>query len=331
MKWVEITITTSPHAVEAIANILLECRTGGVVEELLRPGVVVLRGYLPVGPAVEVTLSAISRRIRSLPKFDLEISPGTIDTKWIEDTGWATAWKTHFKAFRVGRRLWIKPTWDESTPAPEALVIELDPGMAFGSGLHPSTQLCLTVLEDRLRGGETVFDVGTGSGILAIAAAKLGAASVLAVDADPVAVEVARQNIGYNGVADCVQVRAGNLLVGVESRADLVIANLTADLHLEFASDAHAHLTSRGVLVASGIIEDRLPEVQAVAKASGFRELEVRQDGEWRCLVLGLGLGSPARIPAAGPPNFHPTRNSSAQTAAFFRSAMGSRRKPKSP
>ncbi len=285
MKWVEITITTSPQAVEAIANILLECRTGGIIEELARPGVVRLRGYLPVGPAVDVTLSAIRQRVHSLPQFALEISPGTIDTKAIEDTDWAVAWKTHYRAFRVGQRLWIKPTWDDAKPE-NVVVVELDPGMAFGSGLHPSTQLCLTVLEDHLRGGETVFDVGTGSGILAIAAAKLGAGSVLAIDADPVAVDVATQNVRYNQVADRVEVRTGDLLTGVGGQAHVVVANLTADIHFQFVPTVPGHLFQGGMLVASGIVADRLLEVQAVATACGFRVQAVQQDADWRCLLL---------------------------------------------
>ncbi len=285
MKWVEITITTAPQAAEAIANILLECRTGGIVEELPRPGVVLLRGYLPVGPAVNVTLSAIRRRVASLPQFDLKIAPGTMDTKVIEETDWASSWKTHYKAFRVGRRLWIKPTWEAEAPD-GTVVIELDPGMAFGSGLHPSTQLCLVVLEELVREGATVFDVGTGSGILAIAAARLGAASVLAVDVDPMAVEVAGHNVAYNRVSDRVQVRGGNLLTGIARTADVVTANLTADLLLQFLPTVPAALTPGGLLIASGIIADRLLEVQAVAVASGFQTRDVREDGEWRCLLL---------------------------------------------
>lgn len=294
MKWVEITVTTSPSAVEAIANILLECRTGGIAEDVLDPGIVRLRGYLPVGPATEVTLAAIERRIRGLPKFDLDITPGTIVTEIIEDENWATAWKTHYRAFGVGRGLWIKPTWDPDLPPGQAVIIELDPGMAFGSGLHPSTQLCLRALEERLRGGETIFDVGTGSGILSIAAAKLGAKAVVGFDEDPVAVDVARQNVAYNHVADRVTVRAGDLLAEVTGRAEIILANLTADILFRLIPGARDHLAARGLVIASGIIADRLLEVEAVARASGFEILDVRQEGEWRCLLLAPSLTATA-------------------------------------
>lgn len=286
MKWVEITVTAPPQAVEAIANILLECRTGGVAEEHPRPGAVILRAYLPVGPATDVTLSAIGHRIRSLPQFGLGSGPAIVETRSVDDGEWAHAWKTHFTAFRVGRRLWITPTWDETAPPPDAVVIALDPGMAFGSGLHPSTQLCLAIVEERLRRGETVFDVGTGSGILSIAAAKLGAASGLAVDIDPVAVDVAIHNVVHNRVDDRVVVRQGNLLDGVDGRADLLLANLTADLLLDFIPQTPLHLTDGGTVVASGILSDRLLEVQAVAAASGLKLLDTRHDAEWRCLIL---------------------------------------------
>src|SRR3989454_1599884 len=286
MKWVEITVTTAPQAVEAVANILLECRTGGVEEAYPSAGVVRLRGYLPVGPAVEDILATIERRVRALPEFGLDIAPGRIETTVVEDSGWAHAWKNHFKPFPVGRRLWITPTWYDAPPLPERIVIELDPGMAFGSGLHASTQLCLTVLEDRIRGGERVFDIGAGSGILSIAAAKLGASAVLAVDVDPVAVGVARLTVAYNGVADRVEVREGSLLSGIAGQADVILANLTADLHLDFLPAVPVHATRGALIVASGIVADRQIEVEAVAGARGLPGDEVRRDAGWRCPIL---------------------------------------------
>lgn len=286
MRWVEITVTTSPRAVEAVANILLESRTGGVEEVHPSPGVVRLRGYLPVGPAAELILAAIEQRVRALPGFGLDIAPGRIETAVVEDSGWAHAWKNHFKPFPVGHRLWITPTWSEAPRPPGRIVIELDPGMAFGSGLHASTQLCLMVLEDHLHGGERVFDIGTGSGILSIAAAKLGAGAVMAVDTDPVAVGVARQNVAYNGVAPRVEVREGDLLGGIEGRADVILANLTADIHLDFLPTVVDHVAGGGLIVASGIVADRQIEVEAVAAACGLHVDEVRRDAEWRCLQL---------------------------------------------
>ena len=285
MKWVEITVVTAAPAVEAIANILLECRSGGVAEEATPSGHVLLRGYLPVGPATRVTLSAIRDRIRTLPTYGLDTGPATVETEEIEDEGWAHAWKIHFKPFAIGR-LWITPTWDHTPPPHDAVIVELDPGMAFGSGLHPSTQMCLEMLSRGLWADATVFDVGSGSGILSIAAAKLGAARVLARDNDPVAVEVARHNVSYNRVDDRVTVEQGDLLRGVEGQANLILANLIADTHLDFLSAALPSLLPNGMLAASGIIADRLLEVEAVARAAGFRVADSLRSGEWRCAIL---------------------------------------------
>lgn len=285
MKWVEITVVTAAPAVEAIANILLECRSGGVAEEATPSGHVLLRGYLPVGPATRVTLSAIRDRIRTLPAYGLDTGPATVQTEEIEDEGWAHAWKIHFKPFAIGR-LWITPTWDHTPPPHGAVTVELDPGMAFGSGLHPSTQMCLMMLSRGLWADATVFDVGTGSGILAIAAAKLGASRVVAVDVDPVAVEVARHNVAYNRVADRVTVEEGDLLTGVEGQVHLITANLIADIHLDFLPGALPSLFPHGMLAASGIIADRLLEVEAVARAAGFRVADSLRSGEWRCAIL---------------------------------------------
>jgi len=285
VKWVEITVVTAAPAVEAIANILLECRSGGVAEEATPSGHVLLRGYLPVGPATRVTLSAIRDRIRTLPNYGLDTGPATVETEEIEDEGWAHAWKTHFKPFAIGR-LWITPTWDHTPPPHDAVIVELDPGMAFGSGLHPSTQMCLEMLSRGLWADATVFDVGSGSGILSIAAAKLGAARVLARDNDPVAVEVARHNVSYNRVNDRVTVEEGDLLTGVEGQAHLILANLIADTHLGFLTGALPSLLPNGMLAASGIIADRLLEVEAVARAAGFRVADSLRSGEWRCAIL---------------------------------------------
>src|SRR5437867_7976683 len=154
MKWVEITVTTAPQAVEAVANILLECRTGGVEEAHPSAGVVRLRGYLPVGPAVEVILATIERRVRALPEFGLDIAPGRIETTVVEDSGWAHAWKNHFKPFPVGHRLWISPAWRHAPAPPAPIVLRPGPHRAFGSGLHASTQLCLTVRSEERRVGK---------------------------------------------------------------------------------------------------------------------------------------------------------------------------------
>lgn len=288
MKWLEITVTTAREAAEAVCDILLASRGGGVAEDAAPPGLARLRGYLPAGPAAEASVAAITSSVRALGRFGLDPGPAAVEVREIEDEDWAHAWKAHFKPFAVGR-LWITPTWDRSLPPEGAVVVEIDPGMAFGTGLHPSTQMCLDVLDARVRGGERVFDVGTGSGILAIAAAKLGAASVLARDDDPVAVAVARSNAAFNRAADRVTVEEGDLLAGVRDQADAVLANLTADAHLVFLPRARPALRPGGWLAASGIVAPRLTAVDAASREAGFTVLQTLESGEWRCLVLGAG------------------------------------------
>lgn len=292
MKWLEISVTTAPQAVDAIAHLFFESRSGGVAEETAGGGCIRVRAYLPTGAATAVTLQHIRDRIRALPSFGLDAGPARIDVREIEDEDWAAAWKSGYTAFAVGR-IWITPTWEYTPPPPGTITVMLDPGMAFGSGLHPSTQLCLTALADRLRGGERVFDVGTGSGILAIAAAKLGASSVVAIDNDAVAVETARANIQGNAVSDRVEVREGSLLTGVDGRAAVMVANLTADLHVEFLPAAAEHLVPGGTLLLSGIVRDRVAEVEATARAAGLQIVDRVRSGEWECLILTNGNREP--------------------------------------
>lgn len=270
MRWLEVAVTTAPPAVDAVADIFFQSRCGGIVEHPAGSGLVRVRAYLPAGPAASTTLRAVRGRLRSLPRHGLPAGPARITIREVDDAAWEDAWKSRSRPVAAGR-LWITPTWDR-TPRPRgAVVIELDPGMAFGSGAHASTQLCLRALDAHLRGGEVVIDVGTGSGILAIAAAKLGARRVLAVDRDPVAVQVALGNVTHNAVGDRVTVREGDMLRGVRRRADLITANLTADLHRELLPAARSHLRPHGLLVASGVAAERLREVRALARAAGFR------------------------------------------------------------
>ena len=193
---------------------------------------------------------------------------------------------------RVGARTVIRPPWRDYTPGPDDVVVTLDPGAAFGNGLHPSTQLCLVALEERLRPGMRVLDVGTGSGILAIAAAKLGAASVLAVDTEPQAVTVARENAARNGVEGRVTVRHGSL--GAEwpfpqapiALGELIIANIHARVLLDLAADLAAALRTHGTLVLSGIISDRDEDVRHAYQGLGLHVVDAVIDGEWRTIAL---------------------------------------------
>jgi ribosomal protein L11 methyltransferase len=228
---------------------------------------------------------ALLRQARGLPEPRV---------RFLAETDWAEAWKAGYGVLRIGRRLVVRPTWrDDYVPQPDDLLIELDPGMAFGSGLHPTTRLCLEALEDALRPGQVVLDVGTGSGILSIAAARLGAARVLALDTDPLAVQIACENVVLNRVEDVVQVEVGTVQIpNPKSQISnhLVVANILAETIMELAPALAAHLLPEGVLIASGIIAERAEAVASCLRENGMSLVERRDDGDWVALVARRAL-----------------------------------------
>jgi ribosomal protein L11 methyltransferase len=280
-----LTVTAHAEGGEAVAALLHAARTGGVIEEDAPKGWVRLRAYLAGDAARDGALDALRRRLAALPAFGLGPTPPAVEVEEVIEEEWAAAWKAHFHAFPVGTRLWVVPTWEDADIGPPGVAIRLDPGMAFGSGLHPSTQLCLRLLEAYLRPGQRVVDVGTGSGILAIAAAKVGAAGVLAVDIDPVAVQVARRNVVQNGVEDRVTVVEGDLLGPIASPVDLILANLTADLLEGLAPALPSRLLPGGMVIASGIAEPRAGEVRQAFARAGLMVSSEEAAEEWRALV----------------------------------------------
>lgn len=306
--WLELSIEVDPEAVEAVSDILARAADGGVtVEEpfsteqeglaaSLVPGApVTLRAYVPAidRTAADAAIGLARERLGHLTAFDLR-PIGELRVREVHEEDWADAWKAHFPVMRLGRRIVIKPTWREYEPAPDDVVIALDPGMAFGTGLHPTTRLCLAGLEgwgdDGLVKGASVLDVGSGSGILGVAAALLGAASVHAVDTDLVAVDATRQNAIRNGVA--IEAARGSVPIGVGS-FDLVFANLVASLLVELASALVAVVRpgdgtagSGGRLLASGIFVDREPEVRRALAAAGLRVVRREQERDWVVLDL---------------------------------------------
>jgi ribosomal protein L11 methyltransferase len=233
---------------------------------------------------VEIGL-ALLRQARGLPE------PRVV---FLAEADWAEAWKAGYGVLRIGRRLVVRPTWrDDYAPRPDDLLIEIDPGMAFGSGLHPTTHLCLEALEDALRPGQVVLDVGTGSGILSIAAARLGAARVLALDTDPLAVQIARENVALNRVEGVVQVEVGTVQISnikYQMTNHLVVANILAETIMELAPALVAHLLPGGVLIASGIIAERAEAVVSCLRENGMSLVERRDDGDWVALVARCAL-----------------------------------------
>ncbi|MBA2721066.1 MAG: 50S ribosomal protein L11 methyltransferase [Chloroflexi bacterium] len=299
--WLELSVEADIEAVEAVSEILSRVALGGtsvepafeLVDEGLgarvdptRPSIV--RAYLPArDPAAAERAAAEAREaLGHLQAFGLR-PIGALTTRIVHEADWAEAWKKHFPVMRIGRRIVIKPTWLDHAPAPGDVVLDLDPGMAFGTGLHPTTRLCLasleTIAERGLLDDARVLDVGCGSGILAIAAAKLSAASVHGVDTDPIAIEATQANVARNGLTDRVSASAGSLPSG-QPPSDLVLANLIASLLITLAGSLRDELRPGGVILASGIFVDREPEVRAAFAAAGLDVTGRLDEGEWVAL-----------------------------------------------
>ncbi|HMQ30173.1 MAG TPA: 50S ribosomal protein L11 methyltransferase [Chloroflexaceae bacterium] len=328
MTWIELSVSVDSEAVEAVSEILAQYGYGGgvVVEPAWTPGdegpefsydparPALLRTYLPLDERAEDTRRRVEQALWHLGQMR---PVGPLQVRTVEEEDWANAWKQHYSILRVGERTVVVPSWLGYEEQPGEVVLRLDPGMAFGTGLHPTTQLCLRLIEAHARPGRRTLDLGTGSGILAIAAAKLGAGPVLALDNDPVAVRVAAENVAHNGVAGVVRVAEGSLGAGAgmghwlsgnfgeadgraqapgDSQAEppsaqphaepfeLIAANLIARVLVILAADLAAALAPGGTLVSSGIIDSREAEVVAAFEAAGLRPLERHVEGEWVAL-----------------------------------------------
>ncbi|TWH48759.1 50S ribosomal protein L11 methyltransferase [Sporomusa sp. KB1] len=306
MKWSEISIQTSHEATEAVANIFHDLGASGVViedpelintyrrsgswdycdiPEELETEVVTIKAYLPVDEFLDDKLRVFEERFNSLKEHDLDKGRGCIHCREVQEEDWASSWKEYFHPVRVSEHIVIKPSWEEYLPVEDDIIIELDPGMAFGTGTHHTTSMCIRALEDVIKPGHTVFDVGTGSGILSVAAAKLGAALVHAIDLDPVAVRVATENVTFNKVVDTVTITQGDLLTGVTGKADVIVANIIANIIIKMLPDVRNRLANTGVFIASGIISERLSDVTQALIENEFVIDKVIEEGGWVAIV----------------------------------------------
>ncbi|XJZ26277.1 50S ribosomal protein L11 methyltransferase [Bacillota bacterium Lsc_1132] len=309
MKWSEISIHTTNEAIEPISNILHEEGASGVVIEdpfeltkdredqfgeiyQLNPDDypeegVIIKAYLPVNSFLGETVEAIKDSINNLILYNIDIGINKVTISEVNEEEWATAWKKYYNPVKISERFTIVPTWEEYTPvSSDELIIELDPGMAFGTGTHPTTVMCIQALERTVKPGDEVIDVGTGSGVLSIAAAMLGAEHIRAYDLDDVAVTQARLNAKLNKVNKKISIAQNNLLDGVEGNsADVVVANILAEVILRFTSDAAKVIKSGGHFIASGIIQQKKEIVKDAMLNLGFEIVETIMMEDWVAII----------------------------------------------
>jgi ribosomal protein L11 methyltransferase len=280
-RWAEMAVEARGDLQEVVGALMVE--VAGTQGYATTPTAVT--GYLPVDERLENTLLKLKEALRSLPEdAGVRGVPTDVTVRFVAEEDWASAWKQYFKPQRIGERIVVKPTWEAFSPAPEDVVVEIDPGMAFGTGLHPTTRLCLRALEAHVRPGMTAADVGTGSGILAVAAARLGASRVAAVDIDPLAVRIARENIAVNQVTDVVV--AEESPVPPAGSFDIVVANILADIILNMAPALFAATApGGGLLLASGIIDTRAQDVLSGLTQVGYTDVVITRESEWVCLI----------------------------------------------
>jgi ribosomal protein L11 methyltransferase len=298
-RWLELSVEADLEAVEAVSEILARVAPGGtsvepgfeLVDEGLgaridptRPAMV--RAHVPAldERAVERAITLVSEALGHLQAFGLR-PIGELQTRFVDEADWAEAWKSHFHVLHIGRRLVIKPSWRRHRRAGDEVVIDLDPGMAFGTGLHPTTRLCLLALEERAARGPLgrALDVGCGSGILSIAAVKLGATRARGLDIDPIAIEATEANARHNRVGKRVRAREGTLPSG-EGPFDLVLANLIAGVLIELAEGLAVELVPGGTIIASGIFIDRAADTSAALEGAGLRMVGRWHESDWVAL-----------------------------------------------
>ncbi len=299
MEWKEYSVLTDGICVEAISGIFHAMGSGGVVIEdpqaarkyvnkdgwkpesvspdFLNHEFVVVKAYFLADKKIMDELNESIKLVENTFGVECKVF---VDEMRSED--WEDTWKKYYHTFKVGERLIIKPSWEDYTPGEHEVVINIDPGMAFGTGIHASTRFCLRFVDQYVKGGERIVDAGCGSGILSIAAAKLGAAQIFAMDVDDLAVRIARENVTLNNLNDVIRVEEGDIVEAIQGReVDMVLANITAEVVAILIPEATKVLCTGGYLFGSGIVDSRWPGVKKQLEAHGFEIEQVLQDVDW--------------------------------------------------
>lgn len=227
-------------------------------------------------------------KIQELEELLSDLEGVEVSASKVEERDWSENWKKFYKTTRIGKNVVIKPSWEAYEKKPEDLLIEIDPGMAFGTGTHETTSMCTEALEKYITRDMEVYDIGTGSGILALVAGKLGARHIMGIDFDPMAVKVARENVKNNGLEDLVEIKEGDLFKLAEGKRDLIVANIMAEIIAGMTEDVKDYLKPGGIFISSGIIVEKIPMVESALVESGFKIIEIAKKNAWARIVAQL-------------------------------------------
>ncbi len=306
MDWMEYTILTTTEASDLISQILLDAGSTGtmiedkndvaanqrpegqwdIIDEAIARRIgddVMVTGYFEADAKLPDRIAFIEGELRRIRSMDLGMDLGKLETRRhdVAEQDWTESWKAAFKPFRLGEHMLVKPSWEAVEPLPGDHIIEIDPGMAFGTGTHETTGMCVKLVEKYVKPGDRAIDIGTGTGILAIAAAHMGARPVLATDLDAVAVRVAAENVKINGFEGVIDVRCGDLLDVVQQSGDVVIANIISDVIVMLAKPVRQRIVDGGIFICSGISVDRRQDVLKALDEADFEVLDDLNEGEW--------------------------------------------------
>ena len=305
-SWLEVSVAVSPEAAEAVAEVLSRYAPQGVAIDMGDPDepreneTVVVKGYLAMDETIEARRLELATAVDHLRHIWPQIPAPSFTP--IPDQDWTASWKESIPVLHLTEQVVIKPTWRDYKPQPDEIVLEMDPGMAFGTGLHPSTQLCAEGLVDWMQPEYRILDLGTGTGILALIAAKLGAKEILAVDNDINAVAAARRNARHNHAAHAIRHVHGSLS-DISGTYDLVLANLLAPILIKMADAGLATRVQRnGLLIASGVLEEQIAEVSEAFKFVGLHVIEILQQEDWVALVMRKTRNVPPSLAQARRP-----------------------------
>lgn len=313
MKWVEVQVKTTSEREELVSDILYKAgATGLAIEDpqdildfsksetdwdFIDPELIALdfdgiliKAYFSESEDLLSKIDFIKNNIEKSPLLLGKEPLGEVILSEVDDNDWSESWKKYYKPRKIGSKIVIKPSWESYEMQPDDIIIELDPGMAFGTGTHETTIMCTEALEAYMKEGYTVYDIGCGSGILSIVAAKLGATKVVGVDLDEVCVKVSNENIKINNVEDVVSIKKGNLLDVIQGKANIIVSNIIAEIIVEMTKDLSGFLEDDGIFITSGIILEKVSLVENVLKSHGFNILDIKKMNGWSCIIASKGM-----------------------------------------